>query len=372
MAVQTQSPSPTPVPSALPPRAGRIEITVGPMFSGKCLGRDTKVRLHGSSNPLPVQNIMPGMLLISECFRPVKVKTITHGVGEMWKVWQSGEGMSYTVNSDHIMTVFKKSDCCLVDVPFKVLQKTLKETKSAPDYFGVRMVLFKGMQQMTFTELSFTYEGPGEYFGFTLDSDSTGRFLLEDNTVTHNTSKMLCRVLDLHYTRYKCCVVRSNKDTRGKKETWGAHCGTNLRGLEALIPVYTTDLLMDIVDECELAEVIGIDEGQFFQDLEEFALHMAHLGKIVVIASLDSTFDGEDFGAAYKLLKNASVFKKISHECQCRRGDAIYNVLKSTETTPVVGGSKILIGGSDKYDVVCLLCLEEIKKQKTLSPSQQK
>jgi thymidine kinase len=315
---------------------------------------------------IPVQNIMPEMLLVSENFKPVKVTSITHGVGELYKVSQSGTGMSYVVNSDHIMTVFKLSEHAMVDIPFKVLKNAVLENKKLSDYFGVRMVMFDGLQQMVFSQLSFTYEGSGEYFGFTLESGCSGRFLLEDNTVTHNTSKMLCKVLDLHYTGYRCCVVRSNKDTRGKNETWSSQCGTSLRGVEALIPVHTTEKLKDIAHECELADVIGIDEGQFFEDLQEFALAMKGAGKFVIIASLDSTFDEQHFGQAHLLEKDSERFRKVCRECKCRRGDAIYNVRKCELT------EKIVIGGSDKYEVMCFLCLKELKEKAQTQQHQQK
>ncbi|RLN97211.1 hypothetical protein BBJ28_00004587 [Nothophytophthora sp. Chile5] len=42
------------------------------------------------------------------------------------------------------------------------------------------------------------------------------------------------------------------------------------------------------LDECD---VIGIDEGQFYPDLVEFCQDAANMGKVVVVAALDATFE---------------------------------------------------------------------------------
>jgi hypothetical protein len=37
-------------------------------------------------------------------------------------------------------------------------------------------------------------------------------------------------------------------------------------------------------------DVVGIDEGQFFPDLESFCETAANAGKVIVVAALDGTF----------------------------------------------------------------------------------
>ena len=48
--------------------------------------------------------------------------------------------------------------------------------------------------------------------------------------------------------------------------------------------------LMDQLHSVEGYDVVGIDEGQFFPDVVEFAEKAANKGLIVIIAALDGTF----------------------------------------------------------------------------------
>lgn len=62
-------------------------------------------------------------------------------------------------------------------------------------------------------------------------------------------------------------------------------------------------------------EVIGIDEGQFFPDLVEFAERMANAGKIVIVAALDGTFQRKPFGNVGLLLPLSEQVDKLNAVC---------------------------------------------------------
>ena len=49
-------------------------------------------------------------------------------------------------------------------------------------------------------------------------------------------------------------------------------------------------------------DVVGIDEGQFFPDVVEFCDGAANLGKTVVVAALDGTFERKPFGNIVSLI----------------------------------------------------------------------
>ncbi len=59
----------------------------------------------------------------------------------------------------------------------------------------------------------------------------------------------------------------------------------------------TRNLLTDLIDSglFRQADVIGIDEGQFFTDIVEAAEQMSSEGKIVIVAGLDGTFERKPF-----------------------------------------------------------------------------
>lgn len=100
--------------------------------------------------------------------------------------------------------------------------------------------------------------------------------------------------------------------------------------------------------------VIGIDEGQFFPDTVEFCEEMANLGKTVIVAALDGTFQRKAFGNILNLVPLAESVVKLHAVCmQCYK-EAAY--------TKRIGAEKELevIGGADKYQAVCRRCYGDL------------
>ena len=62
-------------------------------------------------------------------------------------------------------------------------------------------------------------------------------------------------------------------------------------------------------------DVVGIDEGQFFPDVVEFCDGAANLGKTVVVAALDGTFERKPFGNIVSLIPLAEKVSKLSAVC---------------------------------------------------------
>lgn len=60
--------------------------------------------------------------------------------------------------------------------------------------------------------------------------------------------------------------------------------------------------LKDIFEEAQKYDVVGIDEGQFFEDIVEIAEELANRGVVVIIAALDSTFQRKPFGNIINLV----------------------------------------------------------------------
>nr|QBK90131.1 MAG: thymidine kinase [Pithovirus LCPAC102] len=111
-------------------------------------------------------------------------------------------------------------------------------------------------------------------------------------------------------------------------------------------------------------DVIGIDEGQFFDDLViNVRKWVLKLNKRVMIASLDSTFEMEPFGHAHELICicDPNNIKKLSARCKrCmietkpsrhfRLVDAGFTLKKNKSI------NKIEIGGKELYEAVCMKC----------------
>ena len=98
------------------------------------------------------------------------------------------------------------------------------------------------------------------------------------------------------------------------------------------------------------AEVVGIDEGQFFPDLIEFCERAANEGKIVIVSALDGTFERKPFGRILDLVPLAESVDKLKAVCTVCYADAAFTFRKSAETAVEI------IGGAEMYVPLCRSC----------------
>lgn len=104
----------------------------------------------------------------------------------------------------------------------------------------------------------------------------------------------------------------------------------------------------------EDAEVIGIDEAQFFDaELPNVAETLASKGVRVIIAGLDMDFQGEPFGPVPALLAKADYITKLHAICMVCGNIANYSYRKTEED------SKVLLGEKDKYEPRCRKCYHQ-------------
>jgi thymidine kinase len=102
------------------------------------------------------------------------------------------------------------------------------------------------------------------------------------------------------------------------------------------------------------AEVIGIDEAQFFDEaLPEVCTKLAQQGKRVIIAGLDMDFLGRPFGPMPHLLSIAEYVTKVHAICmQC--GQLAYVSHRTSEEKQTV-----LVGEKDRYEPLCRSCFNQ-------------
>jgi len=103
------------------------------------------------------------------------------------------------------------------------------------------------------------------------------------------------------------------------------------------------------------AQVIGIDEGQFFPDIVEFCERAANQGKIVIVAALDGTFEKKPFGRILDLIPLAEKLDKLNAVCTVCYSDAAFTFRKSDDTAVE------LIGGAEMYVPLCRSCFAACK-----------
>ena len=95
-------------------------------------------------------------------------------------------------------------------------------------------------------------------------------------------------------------------------------------------------------------DVIGLDEAQFFDTrLVPLVLELVHLGKRIVIAGLDTTFNAEPFGPMPALMAVADEVAKLSAVCMVCGQPAIH--------TQRLGQSQelVVVGAAGVYEARC-------------------
>ena len=123
-----------------------------------------------------------------------------------------------------------------------------------------------------------------------------------------------------------------------------------------------TDNLLDLLlnekhilekTKIKLSEIILINEGQFFEDLEEFVKELLKLKKKIYVCGLDGDFERKKFGKILDIIPLSDNVIKLSSLCSlCKNGTSgIFSKRITNETDQVVVGS-------ENYIPVCRKCYE--------------
>lgn len=168
---------------------------------------------------------------------------------------------------------------------------------------------------------------------------------------------------------FKTLYINSQLDERvttSVTENATSH-SSQFRGLPATVDTIKVSNL-SMVDVSPY-QVIGIDEAQFFDDLELCVRKwVLELHKKVIIASLDGDVDMKPFGQAHRLicLCEPGMVRKLGAICEgCLVVERPYLRMSTVPTgftrsrkTKVKNESKsnIDVGGKDKYLPVCMKC----------------
>ena len=117
------------------------------------------------------------------------------------------------------------------------------------------------------------------------------------------------------------------------------------------ISVASSEELLEGLDH--RTEVVGIDEGQFFDaGIVEVAQRLADQGKRVIIAGLDKDFRGMPFGPIPSLMAVAEDVTKTLAICM-RCGSPANNTQRLVESDELV-----VVGAQGVYEARCRRCFE--------------
>ena len=113
-------------------------------------------------------------------------------------------------------------------------------------------------------------------------------------------------------------------------------------------PAIGATRIADVMSELENFDVIGIDEGQFFEDIKK--VDELATNKIVIVNFLTGTFKRENFSLVEGLYPLADKITHLLAICDLCGTDAPFS-------KKISGGEQVVqIGGKESYLPVCRKC----------------
>ena len=161
------------------------------------------------------------------------------------------------------------------------------------------------------------------------------------------STELIRRLQRMKIAKYNCLIVKYANDKRYTDEELIA---THDKQMMEAVSATRLDNLKSKYNIIDDYDVIGIDEGQFFPDIIEFAETMADAGKTVIVAALDGTYQRKGFGSILELVPLAEQVIKLTAVCMSCYGEGSYTK-RITEDTEVE-----VIGGPEKYMATCRRC----------------
>ena len=158
------------------------------------------------------------------------------------------------------------------------------------------------------------------------------------------TEELIRRLKRAQIANLKVAIYKPATDTRFDKEKVVSHDANS-------IPSVPIDLAKNILLLAEDADVIGIDEAQFFDDgIIPVCETLVMQGKRVIVAGLDMDYLGKPFGPMPQLLAIADFITKL--HAICVRCGHLANV--SYRTSAEEG--TVVLGEKNNYEPRCRIC----------------
>jgi thymidine kinase len=181
------------------------------------------------------------------------------------------------------------------------------------------------------------------------------------------SEELIRRLKRARIARQRVACFKPDIDLRYHRTSIASHSSQT----HDAVTVATVELLREsLYPQLADVEVVGIDEVQFFDPaVIPLALELVALGKRVLMAGLDTTFNNEPFGPVPNLMALADKVTKLSAVCMVCGASAIH--------TQRLGSSQelVVVGAAGMYEARCRNCfqpsLDEHAKQMELTETQQ-
>ena len=160
------------------------------------------------------------------------------------------------------------------------------------------------------------------------------------------TEELIRRIRRAQIAKMDTIIFKPKIDDRYSPEHIVSH---NQMKLNSKI-VETSD---EILTQSQKAEVVAIDEAQFFdEDIVEICKILAKQKKRVIVAGLDTDYRGEPFGPMPNLICEADYVDKLRAICVKCGNPATYTQRTSKDS------ERVVIGETDIYEARCRNCYE--------------
>lgn len=163
------------------------------------------------------------------------------------------------------------------------------------------------------------------------------------------TEELIRRLKRAKIARQRVEIYKPAIDTRYSEEDVVSHDSNSINST----PVDSARSILLLASE---AQVVGIDEAQFFDEsLPEVCSQLADIGKRVIVAGLDMDFKGIPFGPMPALMAIAEEVTKVHAIC-VRCGSLAY-----VSHRKVADEHRVLLGEQSEYEPLCRRCYNKEK-----------
>jgi thymidine kinase len=161
------------------------------------------------------------------------------------------------------------------------------------------------------------------------------------------SEELIRRLRRAQIARQKVQIFKPSLDTRHADDHIVSHS-------EMRIPSSPVDSSRTLLEQVERdTEVVGIDEGQFFDsDLPAVCNALADQGKRVIVAGLDKDYLGKPFEPMPQLLAIAEYITKTLAICM-----VCGNPANHTQRL-VASADRVLLGAQGTYEARCRKCFD--------------
>jgi thymidine kinase len=160
------------------------------------------------------------------------------------------------------------------------------------------------------------------------------------------TTELMRRIQMYQVLKKKIIVYTHSNDTRYSDS---GNIATHNRNVMSAIPLSKLDG-SDTKEEYKCADIIFIEEAQFFTDLVEFVLNAVNRdNKIVIVSGLDGDFKLDPFENIVKLIPHSEAITKQNALCKmCGDGTQACFSKRLVESD-----QRELVGSDGVYEAVC-------------------